>query len=209
MNYRTLVLAISLAIVPTVSMAQSHSTSASRYGTSEALSVQDARLGEVLMVRQVTLQNDRSVNTGSAVGAAVGYAAGQRVDGSYRDAARVAGTVIGGVAGTSIQRRMSGRTAIEIYIRDFSNSGKVVVIVQDHTNSIQQGDRVFLVGSGNKTRVVRAPDAAEAYGSIELGSGSQMVHDGSPVGGGVVVGCDPFECQGTTRSGTSIGRSAR
>ena len=206
MNYRHLVLAIAIAAVPTVSMAQSHSTSASRYGTSEALSVQDARLGEVLMVRQVTLQNDRSVNTGSAVGAAVGYAAAQQVDGSYRDAARVAGTVIGGVAGTSIQRRMSGRKAIEIYVRDFSNSGRVVVIVQDHTDGIQQGDRVFLVGSGSKTRVVRAPDADEAYGSIELGRKANWNHDGSPIGG-VAIGCDPFVCQGTTSMPT--GRGAR
>jgi len=155
MNYRTLFLAFSLAIVPTVSMAQS--TSADRYGASEALSVHDARLGEVLMVRQVTLQNDRSVNTGSAIGAAVGYAAAQQVEGSYHDVARVAGTVIGGVAGTSVQRRLSGRKAIEIYVRDFSSNGRVVVIVQDHTDGIQQGDRVFLVGSGSTTRVVRIP----------------------------------------------------
>lgn len=204
MNYLNLALAIALAIAPAVSMAQS--TSASRYGASEALSVHDARLGEVLMVRQVTIQNDRSFNTGSAVGAAVGYAAGQRVDGSYRDAARVAGTVIGGVAGTSVQRRLSGRTAIEIYVRDYSNNGRVVVIVQDHTDGIQQGDRVFLVGSGSKTRVVRAPDADEAYGSIELGRKAGWIHDGSPIGG-VAIGCEPFVCQGTTS--TSIGSRAR
>lgn len=169
MNYQTLTLAITLAIVPVVSMAQSNSTSADRYGASEALSVHDARLGEVFMVRQVTIQNDRSVYTGSAVGAAVGYAAAQQVEGSYRDAARVAGTVIGGVAGTSVQRGLSGRKAVEIYVRDFSSNGRVVVIVQDHTNGIQQGDRVFLVGSGSKTRVV---PISEDMGSYDSARGS-------------------------------------
>lgn len=166
MNAHILFLALAIA-VPGLACAQS--TSASRYGASEALSVHDARLGEVLMVRQVTLQNDRSVNTGSAIGAAVGYAAAQQVEGSYRDAARVAGTVIGGVAGTSVQRGLSGRKAIEIYVRDVSSNGRVVVIVQDHTDGIQQGDRVFLVGSGSTTRVVRVPVEAGISDNNRIG----------------------------------------
>ena len=47
---KTIVLAIALAaLVPSAFAADN--TSTRRYGTSEALSVQDARLGEVLMVR--------------------------------------------------------------------------------------------------------------------------------------------------------------
>jgi len=203
-----LALAIAIAIaIPGVASAQS--TSASHYGSSEALSVHDARLGEVLMVRVVSLQNDRPVNTGSALGAALGYAAAQQVDGRYRDAARVAGTVIGGVAGTAAQRWLSSNQAIEIYIRDHSNSGRIIVVVQGDTDGIQQGDRVFVVGSGNKTRVVRAPDADETYGSIELGSQASGIYEGSTIGGtGQSSNCDPFECQGTTRPSTLIGTRA-
>lgn len=178
MKAHVLFLALAIA-VPGVASAQS--TSANQYGASEALSVQDARLGEVLMVRVVALQNDRSFNTGSAVGAAVGYAAAQQVEGRYRDAARVAGSVVGGVAGTGVQRRLSTREAVEIYVRDFSNPGRVLVIVQDRTGGIQQGDRVFLVGSGNKTRVVKAPEG-EVISTWE----------------GVAIGCYPYACQGTT-----------
>ena len=201
MNAHVLFLALAIA-VPSVASAQS--SSANRYGASEALSVQEARLGEVLMVRQVTIQNDRSFNTGSAIGAAVGYAAAQQVEGNYRDAARVAGSVIGGVAGTSVQRRLSGRKAIEIYVRDFSSNGRVVVIVQDQTDGIQQGDRVFLVGSGRKTRVVRIPVEAgisdhNRIGSIGSGNfsspvnvtavGSQACSIWCPLGPGQGPGC--------------------
>lgn len=40
-----------LALVSPIAFSQTSSTSAVRYGTSEALSVQDARVGQVLMVR--------------------------------------------------------------------------------------------------------------------------------------------------------------
>ncbi|WIX24609.1 hypothetical protein PUV44_18585 [Xanthomonas arboricola pv. corylina] len=50
-------------------------SSARRYRTSETLSVQNARLGEVLMVRSVDIKSDKRLNAGSAIGAAVGYGA--------------------------------------------------------------------------------------------------------------------------------------
>ena len=154
---KPIVLAIALAaLVP--SAFASDNTSSHRYGTSEALSVQDARLGEVLMVRPVQLKSDKKVNAGSAIGAAVGYGAARKVDGDYRNAARVAGGVIGGVAGTAIQNGLSGRRAIEIYVRDLSdNRQRVVAIVQDADVDVRQGDQVFLVGKGSKTRVVPIP----------------------------------------------------
>ena len=154
---KPIVLVIALAaLVPSAFAADN--TSSRRYGTSEALSVQDARLGEVLMVRPVQLKNDKKVNAGSAIGAAVGYGAARKVDGNYRSAARVAGGVIGGVAGTAIQNGFSGRRAIEIYVRDLSdNRQRMVAIVQDADVDVREGDRVFLVGKGSKTRVVPIP----------------------------------------------------
>lgn len=156
---KSIALAIALAaLVPSAFAADN--TSTRRYGTSEALSVQDARLGEVLMVRPVQLKSDKKVNAGSAIGAAVGYGAARKVDGDYRNAARVAGGVIGGVAGTAIQNGFSGRRAIEIYVRDLGdNRQRVIAIVQDADVDVREGDRVFLVGKGSKTRVVPIPRA--------------------------------------------------
>ena len=60
---KPIVLVIALAaLVPSAFAADN--TSSRRYGTSEALSVQDARLGEVLMVRPVQLKSDKKVNAG-------------------------------------------------------------------------------------------------------------------------------------------------
>ena len=152
---KPIVLVIALAaLVPSAFAADN--TSSRRYGTSEALSVQDARLGEVLMVRPVQLKSDKKVNAGSAIGAAVGYGASRKVDGDYRNAARVAGGVIGGVAGTAIQNGLSGRRAIEIYVRDLSDKRqRVIAIVQDADVNVREGDQVFLVGTrreGGKNR---------------------------------------------------------
>lgn len=127
-------------------------TSARRYGTSEALSVQSARLGEVLMVRSVDIKSDKRLNAGSAIGAAAGYGA-RRVKGDYRSAARIAAGTIGGVAGTAIQNGLSSRRGVEVYVRDVE-SGKVFAIVQADDLLIRTGDKVFLTGKGSKTRVV-------------------------------------------------------
>lgn len=170
---KSIVLAIALAaLVPSAFAADN--TSSRRYGTSEALSVQDARLGEVLMVRPVQLKSDKKVNAGSAIGAAVGYGAARKVDGDYRNAARVAAGVIGGVAGMAIQNGFSGRRAIEIYVRDLSdNRQRVIAIVQDADVDVRQGDEVFLVGKGSKTRVVPIPRATVT--SVSGGEGLPKV----------------------------------
>ena len=95
------------------------------------------------------------MNAGSAIGGAVGYGVSRQVKGDQRRAAQVAGTVIGGVAGTAVHNAMTGKRGLEIYVRDFSDKrGRVLVIVQEADVMVRQGDRVFLVGKGQKTRVV-------------------------------------------------------
>lgn len=152
---RALILSLALASLLPLTASAADNTTARRYGSSETLSVQNARLGEVLMVREVVLQSDKKVNAGSAIGAAVGYGAAREVKGDYRSAARVAGGVIGGVAGTAIQNGVSKRKrkGVEVYVRDLE-SGKVIAIVQADDLPIRAGDKVFLTGKGSKTRVV-------------------------------------------------------
>ncbi|MCO7473007.1 hypothetical protein [Stenotrophomonas maltophilia] len=150
---RALILSLAIASLLPLTASAADNTSARRYGTSEALSVQNARLGEVLMVRSVDIKSDKRLNAGSAIGAAVGYGAAREVKGDYRSAARVAGGVIGGVAGTAIQNGVSKRRGVEIYVRDLE-SGKVQAIVQSADLQVRAGDKVFLTGKGSKTRVV-------------------------------------------------------
>jgi len=152
---RALILSLAIASLLPLTASAADNTSARRYGTSEALSVQNARLGEVLMVRSVDIKSDKKLNAGSAIGAAVGYGAAQKVKGSYRSASRIADSAIGGVAGTAIQNSVGKRRGVEIYIRDLSDSRqRVIAIVQSADLDVRQGDRVFLVGKGTKTRVV-------------------------------------------------------
>ncbi|HEL3813439.1 TPA: hypothetical protein UMY79_000261 [Stenotrophomonas maltophilia] len=136
---RVLVLSLALASLLPLTASAADNTSARRYGTSETLSVQNARLGEVLMVREVAIQSDKKLNAGSAIGAAVGYGAVRGVNSSYRSASRIAAGTIGGVAGTAILE-----------------SGKVIAIVQADDLPIRTGSKVFLTGRGSKTRVVPA-----------------------------------------------------
>ncbi|MEB2184253.1 hypothetical protein VDS28_21185 [Xanthomonas campestris pv. campestris] len=150
---RALILSLAIASLLPLTASAADATSARRYGTSEALSVQNARLGEVLMVRSVDIKSDKRLNAGGAIGAAAGYGAAREVKGDYRSAARVAGGVIGGVAGTAIQNGISKRRGVEIYVRDLE-SGKVQAIVQFADLLVRAGDKVFLTGKGSKTRIV-------------------------------------------------------
>mgnify|MGYP001176903310 CR=1 FL=1 len=199
---KPIVLAIALAaLVPSAFAADN--TSSRRYGTSEALSVQDARLGEVLMVRPVQLKSDKKVNAGSAIGAAVGYGAARKVDGDYRNAARVAAGVIGGVAGTAIQNGFSGRRAVEIYVRELGDKRqRVIAIVQDADSDVRQGDQVFLVGKGSKTRVVPIPRSTMT--SVSGGEGLPKVACGW--GGCSNSNAEDGPWNGTTRS--SLGQDS-
>lgn len=150
---RALILSLAIASLLPLTASAADSTSARRYGTSEALSVQNARLGEVLMIRSVDIKSDKRLNAGSAIGAAVGYGAVRGVNSKYRSASRIAAGTIGGVAGTAIQNGLSKRKGVEVYVRDLE-SGKVQAIVQSADLLVRAGDKVFLTGRGSKTRVV-------------------------------------------------------
>lgn len=109
---RALILSLALASLFPLTASAADNTSVRRYGTSETLSVQNARLGEVLMVRSVDIKSDKRLNAGSAIGAAVGYASVRDVNKNYRNASRIAAGTIGGVAGTAIQNGVSKRKGV-------------------------------------------------------------------------------------------------
>ncbi|MFY0186151.1 hypothetical protein PV767_18930 [Stenotrophomonas rhizophila] len=148
---RALILSLAVASLLPLTASAADNTSARRYDTSETLSFQNARLGEVLMVRSVDIKSDKRLNAGSAIGAAVGYASVRDVNKNYRNASRIAAGTIGGVAGTAVQNGLSKHRGV--YVRDLE-SGKVIAIVQADDLSVRAGDKVFLTGKGSKTRVV-------------------------------------------------------
>ncbi len=148
---RPLIIATALILASPVAFAQH----ADRYGTSEALRVQQVRPATVLMVRTVKIENDKMLNKGSAIGTAIGYgvARSANIDSDHRSAVRAITSVVGGVAGTSAGRALSRREAVEIYVRD-EDRRKTYAIVQEMEQIPQRGDLVFLTGSGSKTRIV-------------------------------------------------------
>lgn len=150
---RALILSLAIASLLPAAAFAADNTSARRYANSEALSVQNARLAEVLLVREVELTLDKRVNAGSAIGAAVAYGAAREIKGDHRSAARIVAGTIGGVAGTAVQKGISARKGVEIYVRDLE-SGKVQAIVQSADLLVRAGDKVFLTGRASKTRVV-------------------------------------------------------
>ncbi len=154
---KPIVLALALAAAIPSALAAGPS-SVGPYRSSEVIGVEDARLGEVLMAREIQMEPSRKANVGSVVGAAVGYGAARQVKGDYHNAARVAGGVLGGVAGTAIQNAGIHRKAHEVYVRELTGKGdRVVVLIHEGDLGFREGDRVFLVGKGNKTRLVLTP----------------------------------------------------
>lgn len=155
-----LLLLLSLSCVP----AFAQNTSAGTYGRQQALTGQQARLGEVVMVRRVVIEDQRRLNAGTGIGAAVGGVVANEVGGSSRDRRRVAtvaGAALGGIGGTSAGRAMTRRAGLEIYVRDVSRRGQpILTVVQDADMVVRPGDMVFLTGSGRNLRVVRV-DSAE------------------------------------------------
>ncbi|NCT86952.1 hypothetical protein GXB84_06360 [Stenotrophomonas acidaminiphila] len=150
---KSIVLAVLVTAIPSAFAASP--SSVGPYRSSEVIGVEDARLGEVLMAREVQMEGRKKANAGSVVGAAIGYGAARQVKGDYRNAARVAGGVLGGVAGTAIQNTVSNRKVFEVYVREMTGKGeRVVVLIHEGDLGFREGDRVFLVGKGSNTRLV-------------------------------------------------------
>lgn len=119
------------------------------YSRNEAGKVQSVQDGEVLYVREVTIEGSKSP-LGGIAGGIMGYAVGSTIGGgSGRKVARAAGTVGGAVAGAAIQEKATREVGLEITIQ--LDSGEVISIVQSADEKFDDGDRV---------RVLRRPDGS-------------------------------------------------
>ncbi|WP_314100780.1 hypothetical protein [uncultured Stenotrophomonas sp.] len=140
-------------------------TSSKNYSREQTLTVRDIQEGVVVMVRPVHIDNRSKVNTGTALGAAIGAGAAQSVKNrDARTAARIVGTTAGAVAGGAVQRAMTGRQGLEIFIRTQARNGQqsVISVVQDADVDIEQGQRVLLSGRGKDLRVIPVPIAYQS-----------------------------------------------
>lgn len=127
------------------------STSARQYDRRD-VGAQSASYGVVESVRPVALQRHTGPGAGAVVGAIVGGVVGSQVgSGSGRDLATVGGAVAGGAIGHQVQKNRNYEHGLEIVVR--LNNGARLAVVQNQDYSFRPGDRVQVIGSGDRARV--------------------------------------------------------
>ncbi len=121
-------------------------TSANSVRRSETGQSHTVQRGEVIYVREVTIEGEAR-GAGAVAGGAMGFALGGLAGGQGRGVARTGGAVAGAVAGNAIERRVTTQTGVEVTIE--LESGEVIVV-------IQAADEVF--NKGDSVRVLRRTD---------------------------------------------------
>ena len=133
------------AFVGVVGCGPAHSSNV--YSRSEAGKVQTVHEGEVLYVREVTIEGSKSP-AGTIAGGILGYGVGSTIgSGSGKTLARAAGTVGGAAAGSAVQEKATREVGLEVTVQ--LDGGEVISIVQSADEKFDDGDRV---------RVLRRPD---------------------------------------------------
>ena len=133
------------AVVGMVGCGPAHSSNV--YSSSEAGKVQNVQEGEVLYVREVTIEGSKSP-AGTIAGGIMGYAVGNTIgSGSGKTLARAAGTVGGAAAGSAVQEKATREVGLEITVQ--LDNDQVISVVQSPDETFDDGDRV---------RVLQRPD---------------------------------------------------
>jgi outer membrane lipoprotein SlyB len=140
-----------IATVPACAPANT-GTTVSRAGLGSAASVS---FGTIVGTRPVQVQGSGGV--GTLAGAAAGGLAGSFVGGDWRSnaLAGIGGAIVGGLAGSAVERGVTGGTAIEFIVRE--DRGGDIAVVQTNEEGLQVGDRV-VVTRGDRVRLSRAAD---------------------------------------------------
>lgn len=130
------------------------SSSAYQYDRRD-VGAQGVSYGEVESVRAVALQRHRGPGAGAVIGAIVGGVIGNQFGGgSGRDLATIGGAVAGGAIGHQVQRSNAYENGLEIVVR--LDYGGRVAVVQNQDYSFRPGQRVKVVGTGDRARVAPA-----------------------------------------------------
>jgi outer membrane lipoprotein SlyB len=139
--------ALVLGAVLIVSGCASSPTSANTVRRSETGMAHTFERGEVIYVRNVTIEGE-SEGIGAVAGGVMGLAVGNLMGGGRgRDLSRVGGTLAGAAAGTAIERSVTTVVGVEVTI--LLESGELLVV-------LQAADEVF--DPGDSVRVIRRAD---------------------------------------------------
>ena len=115
--------------------------------------------GVVVSVRNVTIEGDRDSGNlfGSILGAIVGSNIGGEDDETTREVGAVVGTAVGSVVGQNVGESLSRKAGVEIIIKLDTNEREISIVQEmpeDVNYSFRAGDKVRIVRSGGKARVV-------------------------------------------------------
>ena len=115
--------------------------------------------GVVVSVRNVTIEGDRDSGNlfGSILGAIVGSNIGGEDDETTREVGAVVGTAVGSVVGQNVGESISRKAGVEIIIKLDTNEREISIVQEmpeDVDYSFRAGDKVRIVRSGGKARVV-------------------------------------------------------
>jgi len=118
-------------------------TSANTVRRSETGVAHRVERGEVVYVRDVTIEGE-SEGLGAVAGGVMGLAVGNLVGGGRgRDLSRVTGTIAGAAAGTAIERAVTTVAGVEVSI--LLESGELIVVVQAADEIFKPGDYVRVI----------------------------------------------------------------
>ena len=115
--------------------------------------------GVVVSVRNVTIEGDRDSGNlfGSILGAIVGSNIGGEDDETTREVGAVVGTAVGSAVGQNVGESLSRKAGVEIIIKLDTNEREISIVQEmpeDVDYSFREGDKVRIVRSGGKARVV-------------------------------------------------------
>jgi len=146
MNKRVLSIiapALALGAVLTLSGCASSPTSANTVRRSETGMAHTFERGEVIYVRQVTIEGE-SEGVGAVAGGVMGLAVGNLMGGGRgRDLSRVGGTLAGAAAGTAIERAVTTVAGVEVTI--LLESDELLVVLQAADEIFEPGDSVRVI----------------------------------------------------------------
>lgn len=148
-------LGLALIVAATLGACASSNPDVIQRGDAQRLSqVQD---GVVLTVRRVTVDGSQS-GTGAAVGGVVGAVGGYGVSGVQRESQiiGVLAGVAGAVAGNAIERFSTREDAVEILLQLKGGERRSIVQAKG-AEVLAPGDKVILVTTGSKVRIIKAP----------------------------------------------------
>ncbi len=146
MNKRILAIiapALVMGTVLTMSGCATSPTSANTVRRSETGVVHTFDRGEIIYVREVTIEGE-SQGLGAVAGGVMGLAVGNLVGGGRgRDLARITGTMAGAAAGNAIEQAVTTYDGVEVSI--LLESGELLVVIQAADEVFRKGDSVRVI----------------------------------------------------------------